>query len=407
MKRQNRPARSDRLSQKVHRVAVLTTTTSFGRRILKGVSAYVRPTRPWAMHIGTPYIPERIEQLRQWSPTGIIAHLGTAEMIDSLRQWGVPTVNVSNAIKVADIPHVGIDDRAVGTMAGRHLVEKGLHHFAFCGDLSRGYARDRRDGFREVVTEVGQTYDEFPWPDKLYNSILNLFDTRHEAGVVRWLQELPKPVGILVYQDFMGFALCEVCRHRGIDIPEHVALIGVDDDDIACALAYPPISSVRSPLELVGYEAARVLDDLFQGKDPPPQPILFPPSSVTERLSTDIAATDDVELAAALRFIRAHADKPIQVEDVLNEVLISRRTLENKFKRLLHRTPLAEIHRVHLEQARRLLTETQLPIARVAESSGFSSIMQMSNAFRRYTGMSPSEYRRHPNSAGPIQFGDA
>ncbi|HAI11988.1 MAG TPA: AraC family transcriptional regulator, partial [Phycisphaerales bacterium] len=166
----------------------------------------------------------------------------------------------------------------------------------------------------------------------------------------------------------------------------------------ACDFAYPPISSVRSPLEMVGYEAARVLDELMQGNPPPNAPILLSPSAVTVRQSTDITVCEDQDLARALRFIRLHADKPITVEDVLNDVLISRRALENKFKVHLKRSPLAEIHRVHVEQARRLLTETQLPIPRVAKSSGFSSSTQLGTVFNKYVGMSPSEYRKHPSN---------
>jgi len=400
----DRPARtrSQCLQQTIQRVAVLTSTSSFGRRILKGVSAYVRPTRPWVIHIGQNYLPDRVDMIRAWHPTGIIAHLGTVELVASLRTWGVPIVNVSNATRSNDPPHVGVDDRAAGAMAGRHLAEKGLRRFAFCGDPSRGYACDRRDGFREVVASAGGEYHEFPWPadaQRFAAGARNFMDTAVERVFRDWLANLPKPIGVLVYQDYLGFSLCEVCRQAGIQVPEQVAMIGVDDDEMACEFAYPPISSVRSPLELVGYEAARVLDDLLQGKPPPERPILFAPSAVTVRQSTEITASNDAELAAALRFIRTHADQPIQVEDVLNAVLISRRSLETKFRQLLNRTPLAEIHRVHVEQAKRLLTETQLPIPRVAESSGFSSTTQMNTVFRRYVGTSPSEYRKHPDRA--------
>ncbi len=379
------------------RVAVLTSTSSFGRRIVKGVAAYVRPTRPWIMHINQSFLPDRVDAIRTWQPTGIIAHLGTEKLVATFRTWGVPIVNVSNATRKNDPPHVGIDDHAVGAMAGRHLIEKGLKQFAFCGDLSRGYACDRRDGFRDQVLDAGYPYLEFPWPTdsrKFADGVRNMVDTDVEAVFREWFDSLPKPIGILVYQDYLGFSLCEVCRQAGIAVPEQIALVGVDDDEMACDFAYPPISSVRSPLEMVGFEAARLLDDLLHGVAPPDQAILFAPSAVTERQSTDITATDDPLLSAALRFIRTNADRPIQVDDVLDEVVVSRRTLENKFKVLLNRTPLAEIHRVHVEQAKRLLTETQLPIPRVAESSGFSSTAQMNTVFRRLVSTSPSDYRR-------------
>ncbi|HCD32524.1 MAG TPA: hypothetical protein DER01_08945 [Phycisphaerales bacterium] len=389
------------MNERAQRVMVLTSSTSFGRRILRGVSTYVRPTRSWVMQIGTIHQPEYIHKLRQWNPDGIIAHLGSEQMVNTFKQWGVPLVNVSNATRQNDPPHVGIDDFAVGEMAARHLIEKGLKHFAFCGDLSRGYACDRRDGFKRAVTSKGYGFDEFAWSGKnaqLMHLSGNYLTAGSEKALLDWLNHLPRPVGILVYQDYMGFVMSEICRQAGIQIPESVALIGVDDDEIACDFAYPPISSVRSPLEMVGYEAARVLDELMQGNPPPNAPILLSPSAVTVRQSTDITVCEDQDLARALRFIRLHADKPITVEDVLNDVLISRRALENKFKVHLKRSPLAEIHRVHVEQARRLLTETQLPIPRVAKSSGFSSSTQLGTVFNKYVGMSPSEYRKHPSN---------
>jgi LacI family transcriptional regulator len=395
--------RSVRVKQVEHRVALVTSTSSFGRRILKGVSTYVRPTRPWVIHIGQSYLPDRIDQLRAWNPTGIIAHLGSAELVEQVRGWNIPLVNVSNATRQNDPPHVGIDDFAVGRMAAEHLIEKGLERFAFCGDLSRGYACDRRDGFRQVVTAAGHPYCEFSWPRDAKVFVAgahHAMDTGVETAFRRWFENLPKPIGILVYQDYLGFSLCEVCRQAGLQIPEEIAMIGVDDDEMACDFAYPPMSSVRSPLEMVGYESARVLDDLFQGKPPPPTPILFAPTAVTVRQSTEITAANDPQLAAALRFIRNHADQPIQVEDVLDAVLISRRSLETKFKTLLNRTPLAEVHRVHVEQAKRLLTETRLPMQRVTESSGFSSTAQMNEVFRRHVGVSPSEYRRRTTQGG-------
>ncbi|MFG0247409.1 MAG: substrate-binding domain-containing protein [Phycisphaeraceae bacterium JB051] len=390
------------MSEPVQRVMVMVTPSSFGRRILNGVSTYVRPTRSWVMQISINTEPGHLQQLRRWEPTGIIAHMGSEQVVSDFKQWGVPLVNVSNAVRGNDPPHVGEDDHAVGVMAAEHLLEKGLEHFAFCGDLSRGYACDRRDGFRQTVTALGFDCDEFALlPNAAQMAYLsgNYLSSDSERALLDWLAQLPKPTGILVYQDYMGFILCELCRQAGIRIPEELAIIGVDDDETACDFAYPPISSVRSPLEMVGYEAARVLDQLMRGTSAPEHPILLQPSAVTVRQSTDITVCADPDLALALRYIRSHADQPIQVDDLLNEVLISRRSLESKFKQHLNRTPLSEIHRVHVEQAKRLLTETQLPIPRVAESSGFTNAAQMNTVFRKYVGTTPSDYRKRPNRA--------
>lgn len=113
------------------------------------------------------------------------------------------------------------------------------------------------------------------------------------------------------------------------------------------------------------------------------------------RQSSDVLAIDDSEVAAALRFLREHAHKPIRVADVLREVPISRRALERRFQALLARGLAEEIRRVHIQRAKQLLTTTELTMEEVAEQSGFASQPEFSRVFRRETGLTPSSYRRH------------
>ena len=71
-----------------------------------------------------------------------------------------------------------------------------------------------------------------------------------------------------------------------------------------------------------------------------------------------------------MRFIRRHACEPISVKDVLQEMNLSRKTMDMRFMKRIGRTPRAEIIRIRLERAKKLLGETDLPIPAVAERSG-------------------------------------
>ena len=153
-------------------------------------------------------------------------------------------------------------------------------------------------------------------------------------------------------------------------------------------------STAPIPAERIGYEAAALLDRLLAGARPPQQPLLLPPTRLVTRQSSDVVALDDADVAAALRIMRAHAHLPLCVADVLREVPVSRRALERRFRRALHRGLGDEIRRVHVERAKDLLASTELPVANVAERSGFSSSSHLCVVFRRDTGQTPTEFRR-------------
>ena len=179
-------------------------------------------------------------------------------------------------------------------------------------------------------------------------------------------------------------------------MPEEVALVGVDNDDLLCELARPALSSVALPAERIGFEAARLLDQLLTRPRARSvgQPLLLAPLGVVTRRSSDVLAIDDPEVAAAVRFIREHAYEPIQVKDVLGEVPVSRRTLERRVRAALGYGIWEEIRRAHMERGRALLAETEMPMSEVAKHAGFSDARQLSVVFRQETGLTPTDYRR-------------
>jgi LacI family transcriptional regulator len=192
----------------------------------------------------------------------------------------------------------------------------------------------------------------------------------------------------------LGVQVAEACRQVGLRVPEDVALLGVDDDELDCELTRPRLSSVIVPAERIGYEAAALLDRLLAGERPPAEPILLPPTGVATRRSTEMLALADREVVAAVRFIREHAHLPLRVRDVLREVAVGRRTIERRCHKALGWGLGEEIRRVHLERARRLLARTELPMKAVAQQAGFSDFRHLAVVFRQELGLSPTAYRR-------------
>jgi LacI family transcriptional regulator len=177
-----------------------------------------------------------------------------------------------------------------------------------------------------------------------------------------------------------------------------VAIVGVDDDDLLCDLARPSLSSVALPGGRIGYEAAAMLERLMLGRRLKTARIELPPVRLVARQSSDILAIADPEVSQAMRYILAHAAEPIGVADVLRAVPVSRRSLERRFRRLLRRGIGEEIRRAHLERAKGLLVDSELPMSRVAARSGFTDSRQLSIVFRQETGLTPTGFRQRYRS---------
>ena len=212
--------------------------------------------------------------------------------------------------------------------------------------------------------------------------------------MVDWLKSLPKPVGLMACNDYRGRQVIEACKTAGILVPEEVAVLGVDNDEVICNLANPPLSSIQLNVRRAGYEAAELLDKLMSDKEVTSQKIDVLPTHVITRQSTDIMAISDREVASALRFIRKHSREPIQVSDVARAVALTSRSLQRKFRSVLNRSVHNEISYARMERISQLLIETHLPISLIASEFGFSDVAHMARSFRKIKGTTPLAFRK-------------
>jgi LacI family transcriptional regulator len=200
----------------------------------------------------------------------------------------------------------------------------------------------------------------------------------------------------MTFDDTHAHDLAEACLEAGIPVPEQVAIVGVNNDDLLCDSAWPPLSSVEADFTRIGYMAARMLDRMLSGEtlDATERHVRLPPLGVVQRQSTSTLAIKDENLAEAVRFIREHACDPCSVTDVLREVPVGRRWLERQFVVQLGRTPHDEIARVRIESAQRMLRRPELGLEEIAFRCGFAGLKAFYQAFRKVAGTTPAAYRR-------------
>jgi LacI family transcriptional regulator len=386
----NRPARSRRRARR--EVALLIETSNgYARGLLNGIIAYMREHESWSVYLGEHARGDDPPRwLRRWRGDGVIARIENERIASAVVESGLPAVDVSAARKVASLPWVETDDRAIASAAARHLLDRHFRHLAFCGDDRFNWSRWRSEHFSRIAAEAGV-------PCSIYRPSARArrdWDAM-EDEIGHWLLSLPRPVGVMACYDIRARHVLDACRRVGLAVPDQVAVIGVDNDEFLCNLSDPPLSSVAPDTRRTGYEAAALLDRLMSGRERlRGQATFVEPLGVVARRSTDVLALGDPDVSAAVRFIREHACHGIAVKDLLDEIPLSRRVLEGRFRKLIGRTPHDEIARVRFERVRQLLRETRLPLAEIARRSGFRNAEYLSTAFRREFGTSPHSYRR-------------
>lgn len=372
--------------------------THFGRAIARGALQYANLRRAWLTYAD---LRQDDPELKRWPKCdgAIVAGIGEALIKRVLRR--VPhVVNCGTGTDPKIMPVVCGDAAACGKMAAEHLLDCRLRHFGYCGWADNPLSELRLGGFREALREHGCDCSVVNVHSNAFRDTIGF---SHRSEIIAWLNGLPKPVGILACDDWVAYDLAATCQAASLVVPDQVAIIGVNNDDLLCQSAWPPLSSVEVDYRQVGYLGSRQLERLLSGERLPAEERLLriPPMGVVCRQSTDMLAVDDASIAQAVRFIREHACDPCGVDDVLAQVPVGRRWLERKFKEVLDRTPHDELMRVRLEAAQKLLLHTEEKIELIAERCGFSSAGNLGRAFYRVLGITPAAFRRTQRGMRP------
>jgi LacI family transcriptional regulator len=375
------------------RVALLLDKSlGFVREVLQGIRIYAAGRAEWVLRDAPPRA-RVVAQLCQWKPHGVIGSLVLRRVAEALIRMRIPVVDTAYVLPELRLPTVDVDHTAVGRLAADYFLERRFRQFGFFGSASVAYSRIQEAAFCAKFTQV-----RLPVSSCYAEVLPDLADAaqwkKSVERVRRWLGRLPKPAAILCCEDAAARYLADVCDQSGVGVPDQVSLLGVGNDPLECNLTWPSLSSIGVPAERIGYRAAAVLDSLMSGGPPPPRPVLLPPLHVVTRRSTDVLAVEDEVLQAALVYLRQHVRESLTVAQVARDLAVSRRLLERRFRDVLGRSVLEQIHRMRVERAKELLADTSLPIDSVAVQAGFSGVRRLDVVFAKTAGMSPTAYRR-------------
>lgn len=368
------------------------TSREFGRGLLHGIAKYSRLHGPWRVYRWTGALDSSLPEWKHLKIAGAIVR--DVGVVEGLAHSGIPVIFAQhNRESYSPFPAIITESQAIGCMAAEHFLDRGFQHFAYCGFDEFAWSLGRGQHFAQRLAQAGFGVDVYRPPAHAgHRPVRN--DRNEQNSIAEWLRLLPKPVAVMCCNDDRALQVVEACKQVDFEVPDRVAVLGVDNDVLVCDLADPPISSIALNTEGAGYEAARLLDRLMKGESMAGQRIGVSPTHIVTRMSTDVLAVSDPDVSAALQFIRRNPNRLIQVNDVVEATNVSRRVLEKRFKAILRRSVHQEIRRVRVGHIVQLLIGTDMSITEIATHGGFDGVEHIARYFRKETGMSLRDYRK-------------
>ena len=369
---------------KIPAIAILMETSrAFGRGVIQGIGNYARAHGPWNLHVVPGDVDQRLPPTEMWHVDAAIGRISSRQIRSDLRRRRIPVVCI-DPISSCGPYSVQSNQAMVCQLAFEHLRDRGFRRFAFCG-FNTHWGVQRREYFERHVRTAGLAFHNFELEDHCEKTL--------ERQLADWLLSLSKPVGLMAQDDLLAHEAINICRFEGVRVPEDIGIIGVDNDELICELSSPTLSSVALNCERIGFEAAKVLDNILTGQKRCPIEVQIEPIKVVLRQSTDSVGIDDPVVAAAMRSIREHVDQAISVTELSRQLFVSRRSLEMRFEKILGRPPHEEIMRCRMARARELLIGTDMKLTAISIAAGFSSVRFMHRAFQQRLKQTPGEFR--------------
>lgn len=266
--------------------------------------------------------------------------------------------------------------------------------YGFVGYRIRREWSDVREGvFAAAMEKAGMPHFSFD-PCELEN----LATAEHYFTALKdWLRALPRPCGILAANDEMGERVIAAANELGLVIPDDIAVVGIDDDEVLCESTKPPLASVSPDFEESGRLAVRLLSRRIHRPSMKPVVLKFGTTPFRMRGSMRILKRKDYSVSKAMEYIRLHATEGIGVDDVVAVMNTGRRTAEERFRRFAGKSIMDEIEDVRLDAAKRLLSDPQVRLDELHERCGYAGDCVFRRFFKRRTGFTPGEWRKSEN----------
>jgi LacI family transcriptional regulator len=377
-------------------VLVSDFSEEYNKNLLRGITRYSKDHGPWTFCKMPTYYRETLgidgilKWAREWEADGIIGQFYNGEEVEKFTEAKIPVIAQDFKERFTDIPNITGDYHATGELGAEYFLKKGFKNFAFYGFGNIVWSRERAEGFEERVNAAG--FDVHYYEHKDSRGI-DLWYYKPSA-LSDWLKSLPKPIALMACDDNQGHHITEAARHAGIRIPDELAVLGVDNDEMVCDLSDPPLSSIELDSEKSGYEAARLMEQMIQEKVCYADDITVKATQVVTRHSTDIFASKDKYIVSALKYIHGNLDKNLKVDQVLKEVPLSRRSLEKRFIMTTGYPVYEYIYNQRIEKFTQKLLETDMTIFEIALDLGLSDSKNIARQFKQIKGVTPMEYRK-------------
>jgi LacI family transcriptional regulator len=366
------------------------------KSLLKGINEYSRKHGPWIFcrmplfYRETMGIQGILDWALEWKANGIIGTFYNEQDLQKFTQAGIAVIAQDLKERFPNMPNITGGYHEAGVMGAEYFLRKGFTNFAFYGFKNIVWSRERAEGFEATIKKAG--YDVHYFEHRKSRS-RELWYYK-PSSLSRWLKSLPKPIALMTCDDNQGQHITEACKHVGYRIPEEVAVLGVDNDDLVCDLSDPPLSSVSLNTEKGGYEAARLMEQMIRNGWQDHYDIIVKPTQVVTRQSTDIYATNDSYISSALKYIHQNVDKNLKVDDVVEQVPLSRRSLEKRFQNITGFPVYEYIFNLRIEKFTQKLLDTDMTIFEIALDLGLNDSKNIARQFKQVKGCTPVEYRK-------------
>lgn len=376
-------------------ILLIDFAEEYSKALLKGIAKYSKEHGPWIFCRMPLFQRETIgmegilEWALEWGADGIIGQLYNDPAVEKFVEAGIPVIAQDFKERFRDIPNITGAHKEAGEMGAEYFLRKGFKNFAFYGFKDIVWSRERAEGFEERISKAGYKVNYFEHAMARSTEIWYY----KPSSLSQWLKSLPKPIALMACDDNQGQHITEACRHSQIRIPEEVAVLGVDNDEMICEFSDPPLSSIGQDAEKGGYDAAKLLEHMIKHGTSNYYDIVVKPTQVVTRHSTDIYATNDDYIAASLKYIHQNIDKNLQVDDVVKQVPLSRRALEKRFQYITGLPIYKYIFNLRIEKLTQKLRETDMTVFEIALDMGLTDSKNIARQFRQVKGCTPIEYR--------------
>lgn len=361
---------------------------------LSGILRFCGSRPDWQLHIiSVPTTAAAVGHLKNDRPDGLICNaIPDTTPLASL--CGVPTVVIDAALVPKGFASVQIDDASIAKAACSVLFRRKCGHLAYVGSSDKHH-RPHNDVRERTVRAFASTCE------LSFHSFTINPNPRNVSSINKLAEGfkcLPLPCGIVAFNDAVSRIVLDGAHLAHLKVPDQIAIIGVDNDTSVCENMRPSLSSILPDFEQSGFVAAQTLDKLMTSAKPLNRPFTYGLRNIVERESTQDVHGSARIASQAQQIIRQDLLGKTKIADVADELNISKRFLEQRFKAVFGRTMRAELTSIRLEQAKELLTTTALPLYEISVRCGSDRFASFAALFRRNIGMTMSAYRKTQKS---------